>query len=116
MNVKEMIGVTGGVIFLMGVGYTAALRGKWITDGVMVEAIAQEAAQKMLAPTELENLEWRLEDKRNQLRPLQRIPKEERSEEDQDAIDDLKADIKTLKKRIARAKGQDLQEEELIDE
>jgi len=107
MNVKEGLSVAAVSIALMGIGYAAALRGQWIVDGAIAKAIAQEVAEQTLAPAEMERLEFQLEYKLNQLRPLQRIDKNERSEEDQDAIDDLKADIATLKKRLKKAKGQD---------
>lgn len=107
MNLKDVLSGAAVSIALIGIGYAAALRGQWIVDGAIAKAIAQEVADQTLAPAELERLEFQLEYKLNQLRPLQRIPKDQRSEEDQDAIDDLKADIHTLKNRIAKAKGVD---------
>lgn len=101
MNWKEAIGVTVGVITIMGIGYKAALKGKWIID----PAIAQEIVNQALIPGEIERLEFQLEYKRSQLRALRRTPQEERSEEDQDAIDDTKADIDLLKGRLCRLKG-----------
>lgn len=101
MNWKEAIGVTIGVVSLMGLGYKAALKGKWIID----PAIAQEIVNQALIPGEIERLEFQLEYKRNGLRQARKIPQDQRSEDDQDEIDELKADIALLKFRLCRLKG-----------
>jgi uncharacterized small protein (DUF1192 family) len=101
MNWKEMIGITIGVVTLMGIGYKAALKGKWIID----PAIAQEIVNQALIPGEIERLEFQLEYKRSQLRQLRKIEQAQRSEEDQDAVDELKSDIGLLQYRLCRLKG-----------
>lgn len=103
MNIKDVLGITTGVIALMGIGYTAALKGRYIIN----DAVAQQIFAQLNAPDEIERLEFQREYKQNQLRSLQRIEKENRSEEDQDTIEELKADITLLKSRLAKLKGQE---------
>lgn len=105
MTFKEIIAVVGSTLAVVGVIYAGLLKTQLVIDGPIARAIAQEVAQQALAPGELERLEFQLEYKLNTLRPLQRIPKEQRSEEDQDAIDELKDSVKILKRRICTAKG-----------
>jgi hypothetical protein len=99
-KLAKIIGCILAGITLIGVGYKAGLRGEWITDGVMVRAIAQQAVE----PAMTKQLEFELQYKRSLLRPLQRIEKEDRTEEEQDEINDLKEQIALLKCQLGKSK------------
>lgn len=99
MDYMKTIGIIMGTVTLLGVGYKAGLRGGYITDAVMVRAIAQE----VLAPAVQKQLEFELAYKRSQLKPLQRIPKEDRTEEEQDEIDDLKEQVAIIKCQLGKS-------------
>lgn len=95
MNVKESIAVTIGVITLLGVGYSAALRGGWLVD----TARAQEIARQAVEPEEQARLEFVRETKYSRLRFLNGL--ENKSPDDLLEMETLRDDIKRITDRLA---------------
>ena len=94
MNIKESTGVALACITLMGIGYTAALRGGYVVN----EAIAQEIAQQAVEPEERARLEFVRETKFSRLRFLNGL--ENKSPDDLLEMETLRDDIKRIADRL----------------
>jgi hypothetical protein len=94
LNIKESTGVALACITLMGIGYTAALRGGYVID----EAMAQQIAQNAIIPEERARLEFMRQMKFDRLRLLN--AKDELSADEELEAEILRDEIRRITDRL----------------